>query len=70
MFSYYQSLPPKSNICGLDQKPTIRVESRKGLSLWNSLALPANIRLGWKLIEVAITPVYYNTATITAVNVL
>jgi hypothetical protein len=34
----------------------------------SSLALSANIRLGWKLMEVANTLAYYDTATITAVK--
>jgi hypothetical protein len=32
------------------------------------LALPTNIRQGWKWIEVANTQAYYDTATITAVK--
>jgi len=33
-----------------------------------ALALPANIRLGWKGLPGANTPSYYDTATITAVK--
>jgi hypothetical protein len=32
------------------------------------IVLPANIRLGWKLMEVANTQAYYDMATITAVK--
>ncbi len=34
------------------------------------LALPSNIRLGWKCMEVTNTRAYYDTATITAVKSL
>jgi hypothetical protein len=46
------------------------MESCKGLHSWFAPALPANIRLGWMLMEVANTLAYYDTATVTTVKSL
>jgi hypothetical protein len=46
-----------------------RVEPLTGLHLnGRLLVLPTNIRLGWKGMEVANAPVYYNAAAINAVK--
>jgi hypothetical protein len=51
-------------------EPTISVEFHNGLHSGRLPALPANVRHGWKGIEVANTLAYYDTANITALKVL
>ncbi len=36
--------------------------------LWQAPALPANVRLGWKIVDVANTLAYYDIATFTVVK--
>ena len=45
-----------------------RVENMKGVSLGKALALPANIRLGWKGLPGTNTLAYYQKAYLTAVK--
>ncbi len=39
-----------------------------GTLLWQAPALPANVRLGWKIVDVANTQAYYDIATFTVKN--
>ncbi len=39
-----------------------------GTLLWQAPALPANVRLGWKIVDVANTLAYYDIATFTVVK--
>ncbi len=60
-------LPFQTNICRQGQESTIRMESCQVFHSCGS-ALPANIRLEWKWMEVANTLAYCDTATIQSIK--